>query len=123
MPKGENRVRRSKVPILEWRPETYIGWFPLECELVAQSAESQDPASEFVPLQPHGRGVQLHQGVQEPRPQRRRQGSPRLDDQLASLVACRLWSLRALLHPHGMAQRRNLSYCRRAWRRRLGIAE
>ena len=46
------------------------------------------------------------------------QGPPRADDGLAGLVAGRLWSLRAAVHPDGVAQRRHLPHRRRPRRRR-----
>ena len=97
---------------------THSGWGPDERRLVAESAEPEDPSPALLPVQSHGRGVQLRGGVQEPRPGCRDQGPPCLDDGLAGLVAGRLRPLRAVLHPHGLAQRRHLPHRRRPRRRR-----
>ena len=58
--------------------------------------------------------------VQESRPCGREEGPLGADDRLAALVAGGLRSLRALVHPDGMAQRRHLSHRRRPRRREQG---
>ena len=120
--KGENHVNRNKVPILGRRSQTHDGWSPNERRLVAQSTEPEDPAPALLPVRSHGRGVQLRQGVQEPRPECRDQGPPCPDDGFAGLVAGGLRPLRAVLHPHGMAQRRHVPHRRRPRRRGSGTS-
>ena len=66
----------------------------------------------------HGQGLQLRQGVQEPRPGGREEGSRGADDRLAGLVAGGLRPLRTVVHSHGLAQRRHVPHRRRPRRRR-----
>ena len=67
----------------------------------------------------HGQGLQLCRSVQEPRPGSREEGPAGADDQLAGLVAGGLRPLRAFVHSHGVAQRRNVPHRRRSRRRRI----
>ncbi len=91
---------------------------PVEPGLVAEPAEPEGPAPALPPVRSHGRGLQLRGRVQESRPGGREEGSPGADDRLAGLVAGGLRPLRALVHPHGVAQRRHLPHRRRPRRRR-----
>ena len=90
-----------------------------EPRLVAQAAEPAGPPPKLPACQSDGSCVQLRQGFPESGPQRRHQGSARVDDGLPGVVAGGLWSLRTPVHPHGLAQRRNLSRRRRTRRRRI----
>ena len=117
--RGKGRVKRSKVPVPGRCSQTHRGGGPSKRRLVAQSAEPEDPAPALPPVQSHGRGVQLRRGVQEPRPECRHQGPPCPDDGFAGLVARGLRPLRAVLHPHGVAQRRHVPHRRRSRRRGL----
>src|SRR5712691_1152215 len=114
---GARLVNRSKVPV-----QTHPSWGPDECELVAESAEPEDPAPELPPIRPDGQGVQLRGGIQEPRPGCRDQGSACLDDDVAGLVASRLWPLWGALHSYGLAQRRYVPHRRRPRRGRRRYA-
>ena len=67
-----------------------------ECELVAEPAESEDPASALAAVRSDGQGIRLCRGIQEPRPGCGDQGPGCLDDHVAGLVAGRLWPLRRL---------------------------
>ena len=89
-----------------------------QSRLVAEPAECAGTPPAIRTVRSDGRGVRLRQGVREPRPERRDQGPACPDDGLAGVVAGRLWPLRSVLHPHGLAQRRHLPHRRRPWRRR-----
>ena len=56
----------NKVPVLGRRSQTRTGWGPNKRRLVAQSTEPEDLAPTLPAVRPHGRGVQLRRGVQEP---------------------------------------------------------
>ena len=86
--------------------------------LVAEPARPLRPAPEPAVAQPAGRGLRLRRGVQETRPRRGEERRRRADDRFAGLVARRLRPLRAVLHPHGVAQRRHLPHVRRPRRGR-----
>src|SRR5215813_12018234 len=62
-PKERTDVDRSKMPL-----HAHGWWRHVEPRLVAQSAEAQDPGPALAPVRSHGQGLQLRQGVQEPRP-------------------------------------------------------
>ena len=109
---------RSQVPGSGRRSQPHAGWGHDECGVVAESTESEYPASALPPVRSYGQGFQLCGGIQEPRPECGDQGSACLDDGLAGLVAGRLWPLRTAIHSHGMAQRRHVSHLRRPRRRR-----
>src|SRR5262249_2039233 len=111
--KGETDGKRSEVPIHAHGRRWHV-----EPRLVAQSAEAQDTEPATAQVRSHGPGLQLRQGVQEPRPGGGKEGSHRVDDRLAGLVARGLRPLRAVVHPHGMARRRYVPHRRRPrWRR------
>src|SRR5258708_1465100 len=57
-----------------------------------------------------GRELRLREGVFESRPQSRKAGHREGPDDFAGLVAGRLWQLRAVLYPHGVARRGDLPY-------------
>ena len=89
---------------------------PDESRLVAEPAQHRRAAPEHARRRSDGRGLRLRQGIRQPRSRRGDQGPPRPDDGQPGMVAGRLWPLRPVLHPHGLAQRRHLS--RRRWPRR-----
>ena len=95
----------SQVPVQPHRRRRH-----LEPRLVAEPAAARDPAPALVPVQSDGRGLRLRRGVQEPRLRGPEEGPARADDRLAGLVAGGLRSLRAAVHPHGLAQRRHLPH-------------
>src|SRR4029079_4555527 len=80
--------------------------------LVAESAGSLGSPPELVPVQSDGGELQLRRSVQGPRPRRGDAGSYRADDDIAGLVAGRLWPLRAALHPDDLACRGHVPYRR-----------
>ena len=85
---------------------------------MAEPAQPEDPRQEPRRGQPHGRGVQLRRGVQDPRPRRREARHRRGADGLPGLVAGRLRPLRPAHDPDGVAQRGHLPDQRRPrWRR------
>ena len=86
-------------------------WWPnqLRLDLLHQHSSRSDS---------HGRGLRLRQGVQEPRLRGPEEGPRGAHDRFAGLVAGGLRPLRALVHPHGLAQRRHLPHRRRPRRRR-----
>ena len=53
---------------------------PDECGLVAESVEPEDPAPALLPVRSHGQGVQLREGIQDPRSRCRDQGPACPDD-------------------------------------------
>ena len=110
--------RHHGLPVRGRRSQTHRGECQVERRLVAQSTEPEDSAPALRPVQPHGQGVRLRRGVREPRPARRHQGPACLDDDIAGVVARGLRPLWAVLHPHGVAQRRHVPHRRRS--RRLG---
>ena len=104
----------SKCPVTGRTKNTHCRrWWHVEPGLVAEPVEPQDSSSELSHEQSHGRGVQLCRGIQETRPEGRKEGPLCADDRLAGLVAGRLRSLRAALHPDGVAQRRHIPHGRR----------
>ena len=102
-----------QVPGIGRRSQTHADWTPDACGLVAESAEPEDPATAFPPVQSDGPGARLSQGIQEPRLGCRDQGPTRLDDEVAGVVAGRLWPLWAAFHSDGVAQRRFVPHRRR----------
>ncbi len=90
----------------------------VEPRLVAEPVEPQCSPPELSPVRSDGQRVQLRRGVQEPRPECRHQGPACLDDEVAGMVAGRLWPLRAAVHSDGVAQRRHVPHRRRPRRRR-----
>src|SRR5690606_23212639 len=76
--------------------------------LVAESAELGHPSSELFAEQSDGRGFQLRRRIQETRSGCAEEGHPRVDDDLAGLVARRLRSLWTAVHSNGVAQRGHL---------------
>ena len=109
---GRDYDKRKQVPGHGWAPRT------LEPRLVAEPVGYFGSPPALGLVRSDGRGVQLRQGIQDPRPERGDCGSARRDDQLAGLVAGRLRSLRRALHPDGLAQRRHVPD--RRWPRRGG---
>ena len=89
-----------------------------EPRLVAEPAAAGAAAPAFLEVRPDGRGLRLREGIQEPRLQGAEEGPGQADDRLAGLVAGGLRPLRAAVHPHGLARRRNLPHPRRPRRRR-----
>ena len=94
----------------------------VEPRLVAEPVEARTPAPAFLQVQSDGRGLQLRERVQEPRPGGGEERSRGADDRLAGLVAGGLRPLRPVVHSHGVAQRRHLPHRRRPRRRRPGPA-
>ena len=90
-------------------------WWP-------NSVAARPAAPALVQVRSDGQGLQLREGVQEPRLQGTEERSRDADDRLASLVAGGLRSLRSAVHPHGLAQRRHVSHRRWPRRRRPGAA-
>ena len=84
---------------------------------MAQSVAPRDPAPAVTVVQPHGSRLRLRTRVRVARLCRAQARPERADDRLAGVVAGGLRSLRAAVHPHGVAQRRHLSHRRRPrWR-------
>ena len=94
------------------------GQADVEPGLVAATAGPQAAAPAFAQVQSDGRRFQLRRGIQQARPQCREGGHQGVDDHVTGVVARRLWSLRAVLHSHGLAQRRHVPRGRRTRRRR-----
>ena len=69
-----------------------------------------------------GRRLRLCRSIQDPRPRCGDQRPARADDRFAGLVAGGLRTLWSAVHPHGVAQRRNLPRGRRSRRRRFRCA-
>src|SRR5450756_2309104 len=65
-PRESGLVNRKQVPLLGRRSQTRNDWDLDKCRLVAQSTEPEDLAPILPAVRPHGRGVQLRRGVQEP---------------------------------------------------------
>ena len=78
--------------------------------LVAEPAAAGTAAPAFLEVRPDGEGIQLREGIQEPRLQGAEEGPGQADDRLAGLVAGGFRPLRAAIHPHGLARRRNLPH-------------
>ena len=93
---------------------------PDQPRLVAGLAAARHPSPGRGLARPDGRGLQLCRGVQEARLSGAQARPHRADDRQPAVVAGRLRTLRALLHPHGLACRRHLSHRRRARRRQIG---
>ena len=89
-----------------------------EPRLVAESTAARVAAPAFREVRPAGQGLRLCEGIQEPRLQGVEEGLGQADDRLAGLVAGGLRPLRTVVHPHGLALRRDLSRRRRPRRRR-----
>ena len=106
-------ITKTKCPFSSGTPQP---------RLVAGPAGHPGSPSQLPVVRSDGRGVRLRQGVQEPRPQCRDQGSACVDDGLAGVVAGRLRPLRRADDPHGVAQRGHLPHHRRPRRRRRGTA-
>ena len=94
------------------------GQADVEPGLVAAAAGPQATAPAFAEVQSDGRRLQLCRGIQQARPQCREGGHQGIDDHVTGVVARRLWSLWAVLHSHGLAQRRHVPRGRRTRRRR-----
>ncbi len=75
---------------------TNASWWPNQLNLKILQQHS-------APVLPCGQGVQLCEGIQEPRPGCRDKGPACRDDGIAGLVARGLWPLWAALHPYGVA--------------------
>src|SRR5688500_10602347 len=88
----------------------------LKPRVVAASIKAKHPSPALFTVRSYGRGIQLRGRVQEPRLCRIEKGPCGAYDRLAGLVAGGLWPLRAVVHTHGVAQRRYISY--RRWPRR-----
>src|SRR5207253_3973933 len=58
--------KRKQMPVSGRRSQTHGSGCPIERRLVAQSTEAEHPAPALLQGGPHGRGVQLRTGVQEP---------------------------------------------------------
>ena len=115
--KEKTHVNRSQMPLPPHRRRRHV-----EPRLVAEPVEARPPAPAFLQVQSDGRGLQLRERVQEPRPGGGEEGSRGADDRLAGLVAGGLRPLRPVVHSHGVAQRRHLPHRRRPRRRRQGPA-
>ena len=90
--------------------------------LVAGSAEPEGSPPEFSPVGSDGPGFRLRRGAEDPRRRCVEEGHRGGDDDLAGLVAGRLRTLRAALHPHDLARRGHVPHQRRPGRWRLGPA-
>ena len=77
---------------------------------MAEPAAAGAAAPAFLEVRPDGRGLRLREGIQEPRLQGAEEGPGQADDRLAGLVAGGLRPLRAAIHPHDLARRRNLPH-------------
>src|SRR3972149_314905 len=96
------------MPLHERSDEAYPRYIQVESRLVAKYAEFGYPSSTLVAIRSDGQGLQLRGGVQYPRPGRRQKRHLQSNDRFERLVAGRLWSLRAIVHSDGVAQRRYL---------------
>ena len=90
---------------------------PHEPRLVAGVPADRDSSPRRAFARSDGRGFRLCRGVQEARLPGAEARSDRADDRQPAMVAGRLWPLRSVLHPHGVARGRHLSHGRRARRR------
>ena len=88
--------------------------FDRQPALVARAAQPAPARQELTADRPDGRGVRLQGGVREPRPGRGQSRHRRRHDHFPGLVAGRLRPLRAPVHPHGLAQCRDVPDPRRA---------
>ena len=88
--------------------------------LVAESVGPLGAPPALAPVQSDGRGLRLRRTVQVPRRRSPEARPHRGDDDVAGLVAGRLRPLRAVVHPHDVACRRDVPHRRwpRRWRRR-----
>ena len=93
-----------------------------EPRLVAEPAAAGTAAPALGEVRPDGRGLRLREGIQQPRLQGAKGGPGQADDRLPGLVAGGLRPLRAAIHPHDLARRRDLPDHRRPRRRRPGPA-
>src|SRR5215475_8437343 len=98
-----NHGEREQVPLPPHRRRRNV-----EPELVAEPAEAERAAPALAEVRPDGSRLRLRPRVREPRLEGAEEGPDGADDPIAGLVAGGLRSLRALLHPHGLAQRRHL---------------
>ena len=111
-----------------WRPEAKCpfnhtagggtsnrDWWPnqLRLDLLHQHSSKSNPMGEDFDYAKEFKSLDLAA---------REEGSRGADDRLAGLVAGGLRPLRAVVHPHGVAQRRHLPHRRRPRRRRPGPA-
>ncbi len=85
--------------------------------LVAESVESESLASERTCRQSIGTELRLRERVPEAGPGGCEERPSGTHDDFAGLVAGRLRSLWPAVHPHGVAQRGDVSSERRSWRR------
>ncbi len=103
---------RSKVPL-----QSHLWRRHLEQGLVAEAPAARPPAPALHQVRPDGRGFRLCQGVQEPRFRGAEERPRGAHDGFTGLVAGGLRPLWAVVHPHGVAQRRHVPHGRRPWRR------
>ena len=85
-------------------------WWPnqLNLDILHQHSPKSNPMGEDFNYAKEFKSLDL---------ERREEGPPRADDGVAGLVAGGLRPLRAVVHPHGVAQRRHLPHRRRPRRR------
>src|SRR5688572_3065460 len=94
-------VFRIQVLVQTWR---YPDCRQDESRLVAEAVEGRAAPSALPEVGSDGRGLRLQEGIQQPRLRGAEEGSRGADDELAGVVAGRLWALRSVIHPHGVAQ-------------------
>ena len=100
----------NKNPVTGGADKQVTGQGQVHPGLVAEPAEPEGSSPALSLVQPDGGGVQLRGGIQKTRHVGREEGSAGADDRLAGLVAGGLRPLRALVHSHGMAQRRDVPH-------------
>ena len=104
--RGAGHEQRRQVPVQRNARLPHHHRLAVESRLVAEPAQSQDPAPALGEVRSHGRALRLRRGIREARPGCAQEGSPRADDRFAGLVAGRLGPLRRAVHPHGLATAR-----------------
>ena len=103
-----NGTQRQTPP----RARSNQDWWPnqLKLEILHQNSPQSNPMGEGFDYAAEFKKLDL-----DGRQERHRSG----DDDVAGVVAGRLWALRAALHPHGVAQCGDVPHLRRSRRGRL----